>query len=354
MEISIPSLLRIKPNAIFKIGKYLRKAQFTRIALFFGESMKEIVGERIFISLDSSEIGVVHQEVIANNDAADVFNSTFALPRTTQAIVAVGGGKVIDYAKYVAFINQIPIISIPTSVSNDGFSSPMASLTINGKRQSLKARIPHGVIIDTNIIKASPKRFTLSGIGDLVSKVTAIYDWKLSYHQTHEPVNDFAVLISMNSVENLIGYPNKDIDDLEFLRLLCGALVMSGVAMEVSGSSRPASGAEHLISHAYDKLAKAPTLHGIQVGVATYAVAWLQKNDKLDVVRSVLENTGFAAYVRQNPLSREDFIAAIRYAPNVKENYHTILSEKDSVERLMEFVGSDPYFCQFLSDSAAQ
>jgi len=338
MDISIPSLLRIKPNALYKIGKYLRKENFSKIALFFGTGMKEMLGESILISLDSSEISILYEDVIGDSEVESVFRTALSLPHATEAIVAVGGGQVIDYAKYVAFIAQLPIVSIPTVISNDGFSSPTVSLYANGKRRSLKAKIPYGVIIDTNIIKASPKKFTLSGIGDLVSKVTAIYDWKLSFRNTREPVNDFAVLVSNSSFENLIGYGNKDIDDVEFLRVVCGVLVMSGVAMEVCGSSRPASGSEHLISHAYDKLARQPSLHGLQVGVATCAIAWLQKNYKLDVVKSVLEETGFVDYVRQNPLDKEDFIAAIRYAPNIKENYYTILSEKGAIDRLVEFV----------------
>ena len=74
-----------------------------------------------------------------------------------------------------------------------------------------------------------------------------------------EPVNDFAVLISTNAVDVMVNYKSKDIKDLSFLRHICGCLVMSGVAMEVSGSSRPASGSEHLISHACDMKAKTIT-----------------------------------------------------------------------------------------------
>lgn len=344
MEISIPTLLRIKPNAIYKLGKYLRKERFTRIALFYGQGLKELFNEQLKISFDSSEIDIRYEETVSTNAVEDIFKSAFALPSDINAIVAIGGGKAIDYCKYIAFIMQLPIISVPTSISNDGFASPGASLLINGKRKSQKAKIPYGVVIDTEIIRKSPARYTYSGIGDLISKYTAIYDWKLAYRMAQEPVNDFSVLISRNAVEVMVNHKTKDIADLEFLRLICGCLVMSGVAMEVSGSSRPASGSEHLISHAYDMSAKKPTLHGIQVGVATFAISWLQNNPEHQIIKSVLEETGFFDFVSKNPLDKEDFINAIQHAPDVKENYYTVLSDQENIDKLISFVQTDEYF----------
>jgi glycerol-1-phosphate dehydrogenase [NAD(P)+] len=343
MEISIPTLLRIKPEAINKIGKYLRNERLMKIAIFYGVGMKDILSERINISLESSEVRILHEETVTTNDIDSIFQSSVALPSPTAAIVAVGGGKVIDYCKYIAFILQIPVISVPTAISNDGFASPVCALLVNGKRKTMKAKIPYGVIIDTSIIKRSPMKFTLSGIGDMVSKYTAVYDWKLSYRKTGEPVNDFAVLISTNSIDNLANYGHKDVTDLEFIKLLCGSLVMSGIAMEVCGSSRPASGSEHLISHAYDKISASPSLHGIQVGIASYAIAVIQNNPKRELIKSLLDETGFYDYIRNNPLNKKEFIDAVRYAKNIKEGYYTILSEEGIVDELIEFIETNPF-----------
>lgn len=350
MEISIPTLLRIKPNALYKLGKYLRKEQFVRIGLFYGSGLKEMFEEQLKITFDSSEIELVYEDVVETNAIEDIYKTAYSLPETVQAIVAIGGGKVIDYCKYIAFMLQIPIISVPTSISNDGFASPGASLFVNGKRKSLKAKIPFGVVIDTEIIRKSPSYYTYSGIGDLISKYTAVYDWKAAYRVRQEPVNDFAVLISTNAVENIVNYKNKDIEDLEFLRLICGCLVMSGVAMEVSGSSRPASGSEHLISHAYDMIAQKPSLHGIQVGVATYAVSWLQKNPEHQTIKRVLEETGFIDYVSKNRLKKSDFIDAVKFAPNVKQNFYTVLSERENIKKLIDFVETDEYFGKLIAE----
>jgi glycerol-1-phosphate dehydrogenase [NAD(P)+] len=337
-EIQIPTLLRNKPNTLYKLGKYLRRNSFHRIALFYGEGMQELVGQTVAISLDSSEIKITGTEIVTGHDIEDVITSAFALPRGIDAIVAVGGGMAIDYAKYAGFLTRKPVIAVPTALSNDGFCPPGASLKVAGRRTSCPARIPFGVVLDTAVIATSPARFTFSGIGDLLTKYSAVADWKLSYWETGENVNDFAVLIALQSVDNLVNHPNKSIADLDFIKLMAGALVMSGVSMEVSGSSRPASGSEHLISHAYEKVAPRPSTHGVQVGVASIGTMWLQENPRLEQVMAVMAETGFIHFVKENPLDRAAFVEAIRLAPSIKEGYYTILTPKENVERLVEFV----------------
>ena len=342
MDIRIPSLLRIKPNALYKLGKYLRKNGFHRIALYYGEGIADLVGQKVEISLDSSEIQVVTEETVHGNDVAEIVSSAFRLPREAQAIVAVGGGVAVDFGKYAGFLTKRPVIAVPTAISNDGFAAPGASLRVDGRRVSCTSTIPFGVVIDTNMIKSSPRRFTFSGIGDLISKYSAIADWKLAYHATGEAINDFSAMISMQSVENLVNHPVKSADDLEFLQLVCGALVMSGVAMEVAGSSRPASGSEHLISHAYDSIASQPSLHGLQVGVATLATTWLQGNPAHQTVVRVLEETGFTAFMNENRLDRAAFLEAVQLAPTIKPGYHTVLNQPGAVERLQAQLKNDP------------
>lgn len=349
MEIQIPSLLRIKPHALYRLGKYLRKNGLHKVAVFYGEGIKELLGETVEISLDSSEIHVVSEEVVRGHAVEDAVTHAFRLPREAQGIVAVGGGVAIDFAKYAGFLTQLPVIAVPTAISNDGFASPGASLTVGGRRTSCKAKIPYGVVIDTLVLKNSPANLTYSGIGDLISKYSSIADWKLSYHSTGEPVNDFAVMISLQSVANLVNHPVKRLDDPGFLQLVAGALVMSGVSMEVSGSSRPASGSEHLISHAYDRVAEHPRQHGLQVGVATLGTLWLQGNPQLPTVLRFYEETGFTAHMSQRPLDRATFLRAIGEAVSVRPGYHTVLSVAGAVERLQDYVRNDPFWDAYLT-----
>jgi glycerol-1-phosphate dehydrogenase [NAD(P)+] len=349
VEIQIPSLLRIKPRALYKLGKYLRKHGFQHIALFYGEGIQDLLGQAVEISLDSSEISVVTEEVVRHNTIEDVVTSAFRIPREVEAVVAVGGGVAVDFAKYAGFLTQLPVVAVPTAISNDGFAAPGASLYVEGRRTSCKATIPFGVVIDTAVIQRSPARFTYSGIGDLVSKYSAVADWKLAFHNTGEPVNDFAVMISLQSVENLVNHPVKRPDDLGFLQLVGGALVMSGVAMEISGSSRPASGCEHLISHAYDQLASEPSMHGLQVGVASLGTMWLQSNPNRETVLQVLTETGFADYMADHRLDRDTFIKSIALAPSLRPGYYTALSQPGAVQRLQAYVASGPFWDAYLA-----
>ena len=348
MQITVPSLLRIKPKAISKIGKYLAQKKCLQIALFWGEGIQELLGETVKISLENSEINIISEKVWASGHLEDIFEQSLELAGSkTKAILAIGGGKVIDCCKYMAFSNQIPLFTAPTAISNDGFCSPMSSLLVKGKKRSLKTTLPQGVIIDTEIIQKAPPKFFFSGIGDLISKHTSIFDWKLSFKRTGEYVDDFAVMVSFNALENCVNYPDKDLNNLEYLQIVASSLLLSGVAMEIAGSSRPASGSEHLISHAYDQIAQTPSMHGLQVGVASYAISYLQEQT-FHKVEKDLQRTGFFSFMQTNPLNKQEFLEAIKLAPSLKENFYTILSEKNNISKLLQFVQEDEFINQML------
>jgi glycerol-1-phosphate dehydrogenase [NAD(P)+] len=117
--------------------------------------------------------------------------------------------------------------------------------------------------------------------------------------------------------------------------------MLNGVAMEVAGSSRPASGSEHLISHALDHITARPHLHGLQVGVATYIVARLQQNQS-ERIAALFHQTGFWDMVRQDPFSKREWLEAVRQAPSVKDDFYTILSERDQTREIERMVEEDP------------
>lgn len=228
-------------------------------------------------------------------------------------------------AKYVATLARLPFVAVPTSLSNDGFCSPQSSLTIEGQGRSLPAAVPYGVVIDSQVCLEAPRQLTLSGVGDLVSKFTAVRDWKLAFHEVNEPVDDFAALLSDGSVHAFLSHSKLDADGI---RLLATALLMNGTSMAMSGSSRPASGSEHLISHALDRLLPKPRLHGIQVGVAAYFVSLLQGENSEKISR-LFEVTGFWDHVAEDPIARDVWLKACQLAPSIKPGYHTILSRWD-------------------------
>lgn len=174
----------------------------------------------------------------------------------------------------------------------------------------------------------------------MISKVSACYDWKEASEKGLETFNDFAYLISQNSVTELLHYQQDDIRSRRFLYHLVNSLLMSGISMEITGSSRPASGSEHLISHSLDEITEMPNMHGIQVGLATYLCTALQNNNN-DLVKDFLMNTGFWGYLFEHPLNKLEFINAVKKAPSLKEDFYTVLSNSENIKNAIYFIEND-------------
>lgn len=326
-EISIPYILKIGGGTLNSIGDYLKSSGLEHVVLYFGNGLITMLGGIVIKSCEDADIDVIEYKELDSVDIEVIMEHAFSLPVKTQAVVGIGGGKVIDFAKYAAFLKKLPFISVPTSASSDGFSSASASLVINGRRSSVPARLAHGIIVDTDVIKSAPEKFLYSGIGDLVSKITAVYDWMYEAECGYDTVNDFAVMIAKKAVNSFVRTPFEDIHENLFLRELVDSLAMSGIANEIAGSSAPTSGSEHLISHALDKMSEHPQLHGIQVGIATYIMAKVH-NHRYERVNKIFEATGFWNYVATLGLSREDYAKAIDMAPSIKPHRHVYLHEE--------------------------
>ncbi len=265
-----PHPRRVKPGALERVGIYATRHEFRRIALFYSKDLSSDLHDALTDSLVAERIAIVSQVPVEAASFEEAAELAVTLPSRIDAIIGFGGGKALDVAKYVAFLSRLPYVAVPTSLSNDGICSPQSSLTVAEKRRSFPSSMPMGVIIDTRVCLGAPEVLWHSGVGDLVAKFTAVADWKLAFHAKGEPVDDFAALLSDASVYQFIGRPEYD---LEGMRLLGSALLLNGISMAICGSSRPASGSEHLISHALDSLSQRPRLHGLQVGVASYLMS---------------------------------------------------------------------------------
>ena len=183
-QISIPTLVRVKEGALDRVGLYLTRDKQTKVAVLVSHGLVPAIQQRVTESFQQNGITAAAWVDVVQNDlefAAWLFTE---LQKSFSAIVGVGGGKALDVAKYVAFLARLPYYAVPTSLSNDGFCSPQSSLTVRGHRRSLPAALPHGIIVDTAVCHEAPRLLTLSGIGDLVAKFTAVRDWKLAFHAT--------------------------------------------------------------------------------------------------------------------------------------------------------------------------
>lgn len=339
--IAIPTLLKVEPGALDQLGSYFREGHIQKVVIFFGNGLIDMFGSRIMKSLSDANIEVLEYQELDSVKLEDITSLAFTLPVKTQAVIGIGGGKVIDAAKYMGFLRKLPFISIPTSASSDGFSSASASLLIDGRRNSVPAKMAYGIIADTEVIKGAPDRFLYSGIGDMVSKITSLYDWQYEEDHGYDEVNDFAMMIAKKAVNSFVRTPFETIKDNLFLKELLDSLAMSGIANEIAGSSAPTSGSEHLISHALDKLLPTPQLHGIQVGIATYLMSLVQDH-RYKRIHTILTDTGFFDYVATLNLHMEDYEKAIDLAPDIKPFRHTYLHDEKYRTIAKQILHEDP------------
>jgi glycerol-1-phosphate dehydrogenase [NAD(P)+] len=338
--ISIPALLDIRAGALTSLPGVLAGAfDASRVLVVSGTTASLPSAGRVVAGLQ--ELGhevVAHEGVGGTTRAADEVEALVRELAPTL-VVAVGGGRSIDAAKLAAARSATPFVAVPTTLSHDGMASPVASLVgDDGVRRSLASGMPAGVVIDLDVVGEAPDEFVRSGIGDLVSNLTAVADWRLAADAGVEPFDEFAASIALQSALPVLGvhWPLDPSD----LQLVARGLVMSGLAMEVAGSSRPCSGAEHLISHALDQqLGPQARAHGEQVALGVLIVAEPSGVD-VERVRSLYDRVGLPTSLDGFALDRATVAEAIRTAPSTRPGRTTILDRIDctdaGIDRLLE------------------
>lgn len=241
------------------------------------------------------------------------------------AIIAIGGGSVIDIAKAASKEKKIKFISVPTAASHDGIASPRASIPDKNKRYTIESEPPLAIIADIDVVITAPSRLFCAGCSDVIANYSAILDWKLAHRVLGEYYGDYAANLSLLSAEMIMR--NASIlakKDEEGLRILLEALLSSSVAMSIAGSSRPCSGSEHLFSHAIDTLTENHALHGEQCGVGTILATYLHGTQWKNV-RETLKTIGSPTTAEELGIDDEIVIKALVDAHKVRDRF-TILS----------------------------
>ncbi len=247
-----------------------------------------------------------------------------------DAVVGLGGGKVIDVAKYAAARVGLPMVAVATNLSHDGICSPVSTLDNDNGRGSYGVPQPIALVIDLDVIRQTPARFVRSGIGDAVSNLSALADWELSHRETGEPIDGLAAAMARSAGESVLRHPGTITDD-DFLTTLAEGLVLSGIAMAISGDTRPSSGACHEISHAFDLLyPQRAASHGEQVGMgAAFAMYLRGAADEARNIADVLRRHSLPVLPGEIGFSDAEFVAAVEYAPQTRPGRYTILEHLD-------------------------
>lgn len=260
-----------------------------------------------------------------------------------HVVLGVGGGGVIDVAKLAAYRLGLPYVSVPTSASHDGITSPRSSIKEEGGSSSKRATTPVAIVADTSIIVQSPYRMLTAGCADAISNSTAVLDWKLAHRLRGEEYSSFAANLAESAAEMIVenaGVIKPGLEESSWL--VVKSLIVSGVSMSVAGSSRPASGAEHMFSHTLDELAPGAAYHGEQVGVGSIMMMYLHGGD-WKAIRNALHTLGAPTTARELGVSRETIVEALVRAHTNKPDRYTILGDKgltrEAAEELVKVTG---------------
>ena len=327
----LPRLIVVGEKNIGKIGNFLKSLNDAKkVSLISGSNVKKIVQKKIDESLASSNIKKSWY-LSKINDAKSIKEIEKNVRKNkTNLLIGVGGGRSVDIAKMIAFNLGKPFVSIPTSASHDGIASPFVSVK-GEKPHSMVATAPLGVFVDVDVIKRAPKKLLASGCGDLIAKITAVHDWQLGNSKTGEYYGRYSAHLALMSAKILIENSSRFAKKGPDVREIVEALISAGVASCIAGSSRPCSGAEHLFSHAVDKLEPGVGLHGEKCGIGAIMIAKLQGQDWKNIVKT-LKAVGAPTTAKEIGLKSNILAKALTIAQSLRPERYTILNQVNMTE----------------------
>lgn len=338
-SMELPRSVVIGHDAIREVGEVCARLRLGRRALVVADpTTMKIAGETVVERLQASKFRT-EEHLIA--DAT--FEEVKAVARKMEEMgcdfaLGVGGGRPIDVAKCGAHESDQPFLSVPTAASHDGVVSSQGSVLVEGEKRSLAGATPVAVVMDTGIIAESPFRLLAAGCADIIANLTAVRDWALAQRLRGEAHSSYASALSEMAarlvLENAAHIKPRLEESAWFV---CKALVSSGVAMSIAGSSRPASGSEHKFSHALDRLAEQPALHGEQCGVGAIMMMYLHGGD-WEAIRDALLAIGAPTTAHALGVAEDEIIDALVHAHEIHPDRYTILGDNgltpEAAERL--------------------
>ncbi|MCS5528209.1 MAG: sn-glycerol-1-phosphate dehydrogenase [Nitrosopumilus sp.] len=328
----LPRLIEIGEKNIGSFGKFLNSLNRPKkVSLISGTNVQKVLKTKIEKSLKIKKIQFVWHTSTDNQIKSINKIEKDVKKDNSDLIVGIGGGRSVDTAKLISYNLSIPFVSLPTAASHDGMASPFVSIK-SDKPHSIIASAPMGVFVDIDVIKKAPTKLLASGCGDLIANIIAVKDWQLGNKKNKEYYGRYAADLAMMSakivMENSSEFAKKGLD----ARVIVEGLISAGVASCIAGSSRPCSGAEHLFSHALDKIAPGIGLHGEKCGLGSIMMAKLQGHDWKKIIKT-LKDVGAPTTAKQIGLKADVIIQALVIAQELRPERYTILKEIKMTEK---------------------
>jgi glycerol-1-phosphate dehydrogenase [NAD(P)+] len=328
----LPRLIVVGEKNISEFGEFLVSlSKPKKVSLISGINVKKILKQKIEKSLKQKHIKFVWHASKDNQISSLTQIQKDVKKDHSDLVAGIGGGRSVDTAKMVSFNLDIPFVSLPTAASHDGMASPFVSVK-SDKPHSIVATAPLGVFVDIDVIKKAPAKLLASGCGDLIANIIAVKDWQIGHKKTGEYYGmysaDLALMSAKIVMENSRKYSKKGLD----ARVIVEALISAGVASCIAGSSRPCSGAEHLFSHALDKIAPSKGLHGEKCGIGAIMMAKLQGQDWKKIIKTLRE-VGAPTTAKQIGVTEDQIVDALMIAQELRPERYTILKEIEMTEQ---------------------
>ena len=325
----LPRKILVGDNVISELGNFITDInnRISSVVIISGETVRNKIEDNIKKSFEKSHIS---NYWFTRKDASFETVSRIKIEieeLKPDIILGIGGGKSVDVGKMIAYGIRKSFISIPTSASHDGISSPFVSLKGSNKPHSIKVNTPIGILADIKLISEAPPRLLSSGCGDLIGKLTAVKDWELARDDNNEYFGAYSAYLAKLSADIIMNKSKELLLNEYGVRTIIEALISAGVAAGIAGSSRPCSGSEHLFSHALEYITDGNCgLHGERVGLGTIIMSKLYGMD-FERIIAVLENVKAPVKANQINLTEKDVVQSLLIAQDLRPERYTILSK---------------------------
>lgn len=330
--LSTPLQVEVGHGALGRLGDLLADCRISRngqVGVVVGSGTGAAVTLALSDLVDPEHIVQISEGTVEEAiHLATVLNG-----KPIDAVVGIGGGRTLDVTKFAATRLGLPMVAVGTNLAHDGIASPISVLRHGESRRSYGVAAPAAVIVDLDFVLTAPRHFLRSGIGDVVSNISAIADWRLSQQVTGEVVDGIAVALASTAAEAVVAQTGP-ITDVPFLICLAESLILSGMAMSAAGTSRPCSGACHEISHAMDQRYPGTASHGEQVGLGAMFATFLRGDrERVAQLGEVFRRHGLATTPAELGFKADEFVQAVLLGPSTRPDRFTVLEHLDLDER---------------------
>ena len=252
-----------------------------------------------------------------------------------DTIVGIGGGMAIDVAKYISWKLNKKLVSIPTILSVDAFTTPASGVRVNHDVEYLGIASPNPLIIDYDLLRSAPKELNIAGVGDLFSIHTASFDWQYanSRGKSEYPFSQNAVDNGKKILEFI--YDNigniKENNDNGLRSIVEAYISLNTICLPID-HFRIEEGSEHYLFYELEERLKRSFIHGNIIGLGIYLLSRLQKNDPL-FITEMMNNSGLIYHPNSMNIKREDLRESLltlkNYVKSKDKLWFTIIDDSN-------------------------